>query len=358
MAKPVLDLTKFTFTAEQVRDIKELVFEAALTAPEIDFIHAIHTGIEYDKEIGFVFGGGLVGKAKQGCDPVAHDFAINTRKVTWKPKAWEIIIDECADNLKDTAALYCKNNGIRMDDLTDTDYIAIVVMVLEEAIKNMIYRMIWFGDVDAANVGDGDGIITAGVDVDYFNLFDGFFKQLQTAITQGAVSVEIAANNGATFAEQEITPEQAYKLLNDMYYKAPLEMRTPQNGQKPSMSFKVTQSIADAYEQYLSDAKNHEVMYKNLTEGIDALMIHNVPIIPMPIWDVMIAQYNNLGNRLYKPHRAVLCETGNLAVGIVSEEGFAELDAFYDKMSRKNRIEAKDQMDAELLNFKRLVYAQ
>lgn len=359
MAKPVLDLTKFTFTAEQVRDINELVYEKVLTAPNLDFIHAVHTGIEYDKEIGFVIGGGLVGKAKQGCDPVPHDFAINTRKVTWKPKEWEIIIDECATNLNNTAALYCKKNGVAMDNLEDTDYMAIVVMVLTDAIKNMIYRIVWFSDTDAANVGDGDGIITEGVDVEYFNLIDGFFKQLQTASTQGAPFVEIAANNGASKKDQKITPQQAHDLLEEMYDKAPLEMRAADfDGDEVTMTFKVTQSVADAYRKYLSSVEHHEVTYNNLVEGVKSLEYNGVPVIPMPIWDKMIKAYNDLGNTYYKPHRAVLCETGNLAVGIVDEGEFSDLDVFYDKMSRKNRLEGKGKIDAELINFERLVYAQ
>ena len=359
MGKPILDLSKFTFTAEQVRDINELVYEAALSAPKLDYIHAIHTGIVYDKEIGFVAGGGLVGKAKQGCDPVAQDFSINTRKVVWKPKQWEIIIDECAKNLDNTAALYCRKNGVAGDDLQDSDYQAIVVMVLSDAIKNMIYRIVWFSDTDSANVSDG-GIITDGVDVEYFNLIDGFFKQMQIAITQDTPHVEIAANNAATKKEQKITPQQAHDILEEMYDKAALEMRAADSDgdEEVTMTFKVTQSIADAYRKYLSSVEHHEVTYKNLVEGVKVLEYNGIPVIPMPIWDRMIKSYNNLGATYYKPHRAVLCETGNLAVGLVDEGEFSELDAFYDKMSRKNRLEAAGTIDAELLNYERLVYAQ
>ena len=342
-----------------MRDINELVYERVLTAPNLDYIHAVHTGIVYDKEIGFVVGGGLVGKAKQGCDPVAHDFSINTRKVTWKPKDWEIIIDECAKNLDNTAALYCKKNGVNVDNLEDTDYQAIVVMVLTDAIKNMIYRIIWFSDTDAANVGDGDGIITAGVDVDYFNLIDGFFKQLQIATTHGTPLVEIAANSRGTKKEQKITPQEAHDLLEEMYDKAPLEMRAADfDGEEVTMTFKVTQTIADAYRKYLSSVEHHQVTYNNLVEGVKSLEYNGVPVIPMPIWDKMIKAYNDLGATYYKPHRAVLCETGNLAVGIVDEGNFSDMDAFYDKMSRKNRLEAKGKIDAELLSYERVVYAQ
>ncbi|MCD8293684.1 MAG: hypothetical protein LUE27_00345, partial [Clostridia bacterium] len=156
-----LDLTNFTFTAEQIRDINELVFDEILHAPDLNAIHTLYTGIEYDKEIGFISGAGLVGKKAQGCDPETQDWNINTRKVTWTPKGWEIYLDECASDLENTAALYCMNKGTRIDDLTDTDYMAIYVQVLTDAVKDAMYRMVWFGDTAAANV-DAGGQITNG----------------------------------------------------------------------------------------------------------------------------------------------------------------------------------------------------
>jgi hypothetical protein len=72
--------------------------------------------------------------------------------VTWTPKAWEIYLDECASDLENTMVVYAMNKGTRVDDLTDTDYMAIVVEVLIDAIKEMFYRLIWFGDSHADNV--------------------------------------------------------------------------------------------------------------------------------------------------------------------------------------------------------------
>lgn len=423
-----LDLTKFDFSKEEIRAINELVFEELTQAPELAALHSIWTGIEYKKQIGFITGSGLVGKKKQGCNPQAQDWNINTRAVEWDPVDWQIIITECADNLNDTAATYCRNNGVRIDDLTDTDYMDILVTVLKDAIKDFLIRLVWFNDKDAANyhvselptaaateqtagsalvgtvylavtattegavkcalangtviylagsaatgnaeegkvyyskdtenktsVVDG-GIITAGLDVEYFNLLDGFFKQLQAAVTADSTKlVTIAANNEASKAAQlaAMTPNAAYNVLNTMYYKLKPNVR-----KRGKARFYITQTIADGYEQYLSSVEHHELTYHNLVDGLKAFKFRGVDVVPMPIWDEMIQGYNDLGDTYYKPHRAVLIEQENLAVGTPEEESFDELDVFYDKPSHVNHIEAAGRIDAELLNFDRFVFGQ
>lgn len=148
----MINFSAFTFSAEQIRNINELVYEGLAKLPELSELHTMFDGIVYDKEIGFLTGGGLVGKAAQGCDPTPQDWSVGSRKVTWTPKSWEIFLDECASDLENTMVVYAMNMGTRVDDLTDTDYMAIVVEVLIDAIKEMFYRLIWFGDTDADNV--------------------------------------------------------------------------------------------------------------------------------------------------------------------------------------------------------------
>ncbi len=353
--KSILDFSKFTFSAEQIRDINELVYEQVLHAPDLDYLHTMFPGIVYDKEIGFVTSSGLVGMKGQGCDPTPQDWNIASRKVLWQPKPWEIFIDECASDLENTAAVYSMKRGTAIDDLTDTDYMAIVVMVLTDAVRDFMYRLVWFNDTDSANAGDQGGIITSGVNVDYFNIIDGFFKQLGIAVTaHSELLVPIAANAKETKAGQmaAMDSEAAFELLKSMYYKAPIELRSSGN-----MRFLVTRSVADAYQQYLI-GKGIESTYKNLVEGIDALTFLGVPVVPVHIWDKMIQSFNDLGTTWYKPHRALLIERENLAVGTPSQEAYGTMDIWYDKTSRKNYILLKDKLDAKLLDDRRLVYAQ
>lgn len=350
-----LDLSTFNFSEEQIRAVNEIIFDQLAEAPELSALHSFWTGIEYKKEVGFITDHGMVGKKRQGCNPTPHDWNINTRKVTWDPQGWEVYLDECADDLEDTAAVYARNHGVRINDLTDTDYMAIVVEVLGKAIKEALIRIVWFGDVNATNyVSGGSGIITSGISTDYFDILDGFFKQLQIAVTGGAKTVTIAANSQASKAAQlaGMTPQVAYDILTEAYFALDPLVRAA-----GKVRFLVTQTIADAYQQYLV-GKNLESTYKNLTDGVKALTIHGVDVVPVPLWDKMIQSYNDLGTTFYKPHRFVLAEQENLAVGIPSEEVLTEVDVWYEKKERKNYMLASDAIDAKLLNDTRIVYGQ
>lgn len=349
-----IDFSRFAFSEEQIRDINELVFDNILRSPDLDYIHTIFPGIVYDKEVGFLTGGGLVGVAAQGCDPTPQDFQIGTRVVKWEPKRWEVFISECYSDLEQTAALYAMKNGVLTADLTDTDYMAIVVEFLSQSIRDFFYRAAWFGDTAAENVTDG-GQITNGVDVDYFTLIDGFWKQLTAGVTANpALGVTITANTSASKADQfaDFTPQNAADTLAAMYFSAPIDMRASGN-----MRFLVTQSVADKYQQYLM-GQGIESQYKNLVDGIPALSYAGVPVIALPIWDKMIQSYQDLGATYYKPHRAVLIEKLNLGIGTGSTDSLDELDVWYDKTSRKNYVQAMDTIDAKLLNASRFMLAQ
>ena len=147
-----LDLSKFNFSAEQIRNINKLVYEGIERLPEISAIHNMWGGIVYDKEVGFITEGGLVGKKGQGCNPTAQDWNIGTRKVLWKPREWQIELAECAEDLKNTMVVYSLRTGTDIDDLEDTDYMIIVSEVLIGAVYKMLYRIIWMNDTDAENV--------------------------------------------------------------------------------------------------------------------------------------------------------------------------------------------------------------
>lgn len=423
----MIDFSQFTFSAEQIRNINELVYEGVAKLPELNFIHTMYSGIVYDKEIGFITGGGLVGQKGQGCNPSAQDWSIATRKKVWTPKEWEIFLSECAEDLKNTIVIYAMNKGIRVDDLTDTDYMAIVVDVLIDQVKKFFYRLIWFNDtnalafeeeevptcavseqtgetisgtvykgVTASTEGAVKGATAAGVVVytaesaasgapesgatyytrdeankttinnggtytedtntDYFDIIDGLFKQIRSAyVADSNIHVNITANEAATKALQMsgMTPDAAYALLSGMYYKSSIKMR--QN--KANLRFLVTQTIADAYEQYLV-GKGIEATYRNLVDGISSLMFNGIPVIAMPIWDENIQSWQDLGDTFYFPHRALLCDKVILAVGTPSTEVYSGMDLWYDKTTRKNYILIKDRMDAKLLNDKELVYAE
>lgn len=339
-----IDFSNFTFTAEQIRDVNQLLYDEIVQAPEISLICTLYPGIVFDKEIGFIGEGGLVGVKNQGCNPTPQEWKVGTRSVKWEPKSWEILIKECWTDLEATAAVYSLNTGVDMSDFTDTDYYAIVVQVLSVAIKKFIIRLVWFSDTDAENVADG-GIITDGVDINYFNIIDGLWKQLLAQVTASpAQRITIAENAGANYAAQELTPAKANEYLQQLRYKAPITLRTKDNA-----IVLMTQSMYDAWEMYLQ-GKELDATYANLVDGRQVLKAYGMTLIPMPVWDEMIVLYEDNGTKYNNPHRALYIQKTNIAVGVDGTDSFDKMRIWYENKERAVYTELMGKADAKILN--------
>lgn len=357
----LIDFSKFTFTNEQIRAINEIAYEEVIASPFFGYIHTIVTGIEFDKEVGFLTGSGKVGVADPGCGSNPQDWAINTRSLKWEPKRWEIFVSECATQLEGTAAQYVLRKNIRYYDLVGTDYMNIVSEVLINAIYNFLWRVVWFGDTNASAVGSGSGseLLTNATTSDpkYFTLLDGFFKQLETQVTTNpAQLVAIPANAETTKALQDsaLTPQMAYDTIAAVYYAMPAKARRSQE----EMQILVTSSIADKYQQYLSSVNANERMYRNVVDGMPRLYFNGIEVVRVEHWDDIIREDFDLGATWYKPHRVVAASKRNLLVGMPTERGFEQLDVWYERKDKYNYIRANDALDAKIANPAWVVLAQ
>lgn len=346
----LLDMSKFEFCGSVVRAVNELLFEETMKAPELDSIHQIWRGIVTDGEVGYIGKGGILGVATTGCTPQAQDWSIGSRALKWAPKTWEFLVAACWTDLENTAAVYSLKTGKDIPDFTDTDYMAIVVEVLGESVREMMWRFAWFADTKAANVtpateGGSPGLITDGVATKYFTLIDGFWKQIYTQIG-GAGSAQRAAtiteNAGTTYAGQALNPQNVIGYLQKVVMSAPLHLRN--NKERELL---VTQSVYDAYTLALQGLGLSE-MYRNLVDGQLELMYVGIPVKAMPIWDEMIAAYENTGTKLNNPHRILFTTKGTLALGVDSEDSYKDFDVWYDKDSRKVKMQGFGKVDAKL----------
>lgn len=341
-----INFSALTFTAEQVRDLNELIFLSIVDAEAFSQFHNIVPGVVYDGYIGFVGELGLVGKAGQGCSPTADTPAALASQKTWAPKTWEIILDECFSDIEATLAVYALKNGTETEDLIGTKYFDLVQELLTKAIQKMLWRIAWFSDTAAANVDDSPaGTLTSGIDESYFTILNGFWKQIDSIFaTTPARRSTIAANTSATYALQasDFTGALAYAALQNVKYNAHAALR--------AASDKVvyaTRSVVDKLEQYLI-GQGITPMYENLINGFDfnspALTVLGLKVQPIDIWDEIITAYYDNGTIYYRPHRILMTTKSNLMVGVPSTSVIEDLDVSYDKRTRINRIEARDKM--------------
>lgn len=342
----LLDMDKFTFVGKVIQSVSELIMEETIQGPDFNLIHTVYPGIVAHEEVGFIGEGGLLGVKGQGCDPTPQPWNIGTRLLEWDPTRWEFLLTACWTDLESTAAIYSLHTGVRIPDFTDTDYMNIVLEVLRQSLAKFWYRLYWFNDKDAQNVSAG-GNITDGLDLQYFNIIDGFWKRIMVQI--GAVPAQhtavITENSGATYADQALDPANIQGYFSKVVYGANKILR-----RQTDRFILVTQTVYDAYEQFLSDACCLESSRQTLLNGTTALTFNGIPIVPMQIWDEMIDQYENTGTKWINPHRILFTSKSVLGVGIDNVNSFDQFNVWYDRDTRKVKIEGMGRSDAQLTN--------
>ena len=345
-----INLAALTFSADQLREMNELLVKAVLEAPELSLFHEFATGIKNDREIGIIPGTlGLMGKAAQGCSPTADTTLGATAALkTWTPKRIEVIMDQCYTDISASMAKMARKLGVEVPDLTNTEYFAFILALLSKDIPKMIFRHAWMGDRDAATVDVSPaGVLTSGTDEDYFNVIDGFFVQLATIYGTDATRKTAIAENAET-----TTALQFSNLSNDdaaIYLNAVIDGAKAVLTSQSDQILLVTRSVFQKAYRYL---QSKGVVYDiNLQQnGIQMGQWDGIPMYVVPLWDEWIRAYENNGTKLNNPHRIVYTTKSNLVIGMEGTSLFDSLNVFYDNYTRVNRIETSDAFDAKVLN--------
>jgi hypothetical protein len=342
-----LNLDNLHFTPDELRSLNELVVTAVLEAPDIAQYHTLVTGIKNDRRIGIIPGTfGLVGKAAQSCNPVAQCYENVAIEKTWEPRYLEIIIDMCVDELNDTLMKLAVACGVDLYDLTKTEIFTFIQNILVKDIKKMIFRHAWFGDQNAANFPVG--VLTPGIDPDYFNVIDGFWVQLAaiTAANPDRLTAFVGNNQATTALQFSVaTPVLTYANLNAVIDAAPCELAA-----QPDRILLVTQSIMQRIRRQLQTLGTVFQDYKLMENGLEVANWDGIPIYANCLWDQWIRAYENNGTTLNDPHRVVYTTKSNLNIGMACTSLFENVNSFYDQRSRINRIEAVDAFDAKIID--------
>lgn len=287
-----------------------------------------------------------VGHAGAGCSPTFDEIGINNSLKRWALGAWSIALEICYENLEDTIAEYSLKIGTAIADMTDTDFMAFYTEQLEIQMKRMIWRLAWFGDTTADTIANG-GVLTNGTDKTLFTANDGFFKQLFAIGTANASQVTpIAANSQTSYAAQIAaikTAGVATTLVDDILFDA--NARINQNGRAILM---LNKKFADALTLDVKKTYSQIIPWDRVFEGFEVSKYNGVTIASIATWDYMINQYENTGTAWNKPFRAVFANPENLIIGCDANDPISELDIWFDKNERKNKIYAAGKLDTKV----------
>lgn len=334
----LINFNNFTVDNGAVRDLNELLFTSAFKDPALESIIDLTTKAENGKHIGYVDNIGDVGTKSSGCNPTYSKATINGFEKVWALGEWNIPIEFCYKDLSNTLAKYGMKPGTERGDLQNTPYWdKLVIPLLQKAIYEMMWRLIWFGDTDAKNA-TSSGVIKDGIDTALFTSCDGLWKRLNAIIAANAnQKTAIEANQEASYAEQKSKIREkgaAIGIVDNMLVDADGRIFDKDH------ALFMTNSLFKALRSDLYERSKYQLTTEKLMEGVMLSEYDGQTVIVLDIWDRMIKKYEDNGTKYNLPHRALLAPIDNLMVGTSDDNMFSQLDINFDHKERQNYIYA------------------
>lgn len=336
----MINWNQFTVDNGAITDLRELLFLTVFDDPDIDLTVTTKTGVTNGEKLGYINDLGDVGEKGGGCDPTYTSVNITGVQKEWELGGWEIPKELCYEDLENTIAESSLNTGTEIAYLQDTPYWDVILMpLLEKAIREMFWRIVWFGDKDAKNIADG-GILKAGIKPSLFTMCDGLWKRLQAIIAaNNKQRTIIAANEETTYQAQKsglLTPGTAIKIFDTLLSDADSRIFDDDKS-----AIFCTNSLFKALRTDIVERYGRTTMpFENVGAGITLSEYDGRPIYAIDIWDRMIAKYEDTGTALTCPHRAIVCSPENLFVGTNDKDKIANLSISFNDKDRKNYIYA------------------
>lgn len=338
-------LEHLTLQPENLASIKDAVQETFFKDEDFSLFVNIMK-VKNDDPIALIGEMDMVGKKGGGCDPTYEEKGIANSQKRWELGQWEIPIKICYEALKGTIAEYSLKTGTEIGDLTSTDFMTIYTDALQRAIQQMIWRFAWLGDKAAALAGSGGGKLTAGSDVNMFNVCDGLFKRIFTA-TATKKHTAIAANSEATAAAQ-VSALRKKGAATTVVDSILMDVDTRIIDDSDAVLL-MTRSLADALTYDIKQTYHDIMPWEKVFDGFDVATYNGVKIARVGIWDRMINAYEKGETKVNLPHRAVFCNPKQLMVGTDADALISDLDIFFSKKERRNYIYATGKIGTALL---------
>lgn len=348
----IITASDLTWNGEEIKQLSEAIYEGVYSKPELTKFHTIVSGIKAKKQIVLLGALGLVGLKQTGCSITPNAGTITMSEKFWDPEYVGDRFQQCWTDLRESFWVWGLKPGVEKADLGKTEFSAFFSERLEDAMQEMIYRIAWFNDTDASLVSASPaGTVTAGTTIGYFNIIDGFWKQLfaiAVADTARKTTALSSRNAQATFALQAFTSDDttnkvAETCFQNLKYEADFRLR-----EEPNLVIVATQSLVDQYAKELR-SRNIDASFERIEKGFTSLKFEGIEIIGVSIWDRMIRTYFSNGTKYYLPHRAVLTTKENLQIGVEEIGNLSELDPFYDQTTKLFNVDFGFNIDAKII---------
>lgn len=340
-------LSSIVMNSVNVENLRELILYSIDQDENFGDYIAIKK-VNHGDPIGFIGDMNAIGKKGSGCDPVFDDISIKNGLKRWALGNWQAPMKLCYEDLVNTVAEYCLRKGTDIADITEVEFTTDILLPrIDRALKQMIWRLGWFGDTDAKTIANG-GTLTNGTDTSLFTTCDGLWKRI---FTQGAANSKqltaIAANTKTTAADQKaemLKKGVATDLVDSILMDA--DSRIVDD---PNSMLLMTRAMADALAYDLKKVHNLIMPWEKVFDGIEVSTYGGVKIARVSIFDRIINAHENTGTKLNKPYRAVFANKEQLMVGCPADDIISTPRVWYENKERRLYIDIQGKLGTSLL---------
>lgn len=341
---------------QQVTSMAETLFEGFFQDPILTSLVTVQEGIKADKQL-IIWDrhSGLAGKLQNACPtPTNSTWGFDAQEKTWEPKYIGDRFEECYGTFMDTFAQWMLAAGVNKTDFTSTELAAFIVAQLQDAVAEVYQRHFWFGD---KGIVAGTNNNLAVGQVPFFNAIDGIWAQVFDIVTATAArlsSTGLATKNAAAsyalqkFTTTDVTNQVVSLAMDSVWYDADIRLRSLA---KADLAYYVTQTVFDQLEKERKSISGIDLPYNRQENGIATLTWNGIAVVPVQLWDRMIAAYFGDDGTPVKsvlPHRVLLTSKSNLLLGVETAGTLAEMDSWYSKDSEKMIAKFGASIDAKV----------
>lgn len=327
----VAEILKANYAGKKVESLAELMREDSFSFPKVGELFDVVEGIKGKQQIGWIGGLEKVTKKEKGCgNNVSNNKKPESGSKTWDPQAMRIQDEMCYTELLAAWTEWGLKNGIAKLDLTQDDYFLYIAEAYGPAAEQDAFRMSLFGDTDATVVGSGTGNENLTdypeQDVEDFNIFDGYFKQMDALMTADATrKVTIPENSAVSYtAQKALATDRAFKVCEEL-----IDIADSRLLEKTDVYFLMTYSMYQNLRRYYRDTIKDESSFKRTENGFQLAEHDGIKIVTHREIDrVLKVDFSN-GTVVDRPNRVYLLSKGNNKLGVDSAGSMTDLELEY-----------------------------
>ena len=339
-----LNVSNLTLNAVEAQSFGEFIVERVREFPALNELHTLLPGVRTRQQIVLAGQYGKTGVADDGdgtsnCARPNSGAEASLNQIFTEPLPIGDTIEICQRDIDSKFKPYINNiNTYReLFDIDGSDEQLFLANLLINTITPAFLRFAWLGDKSVAASGASTaGLKNATANSQFYNVIDGFWKQIFTKVTAGDVQRHtIAQNSQSTIANQlALTDGQSITIFEAMWANADSRLRSD-----PNAVIMVSFEIFDNYRKFLQ-SESRDFSLVETMNGIPALQWNGRTVYNMEnLWDLYLKadfEDNTTNNAHYLPNRAVFTVPENLVITTLEEAGLSEIESFYHQLSRTN----------------------